>query len=386
MSELPKIVQQRLQVTKLGAHPEPDLLNAFAEQALAERERLQVLEHLSRCDDCREVIFLAQPELQVSDAATQRSAQWLRWPVLRWVAAAACVVVVGAAVSLRHGWQESSPRSLRDSNSERSDAAAPPDQNHGDRDRLTGPAAPVPASNSPTGSSPSGRETAASPPPISAEKKDSFAKNPPNGAPGKHPKEYRRGYSMARITPPPAVPMKPAQNENQANSDLRTSDELAPRPPVPVAAADTAAADQTGEDKSTASANAKKTAQWSTNQAMRANPIVPTLKWTLTSDGTLQRSADSGKTWQSVPVGKGVLLRAISSDGSEIWVGGAKGALFHSSDAGVNWVPVTPIVDGKLLTSDIVAIDFRDSRHGSVTTIIPELWTTTDGGQSWERK
>ena len=48
MEQLPKIVQQRLSATdKAGVHPDPDLLTAFAERSLTERERVQVLQHLA---------------------------------------------------------------------------------------------------------------------------------------------------------------------------------------------------------------------------------------------------------------------------------------------------------------------------------------------------
>src|SRR3989441_12076182 len=109
MADVPKIVRQRLQATaKAGVHPDPDLLTAFAEKSLGERERPQMLEHLAQCADCREVVSLAIPELQPAQSASAGLAKspWLRWPVLRWGALAACVVVVGAAVTLRHQKRE----------------------------------------------------------------------------------------------------------------------------------------------------------------------------------------------------------------------------------------------------------------------------------------
>ena len=64
MEQLPKIVRQRLQATdKAGVHPDPDLLTAFAEKSLTEHERVQVLQHLARCTDCRSVVSLAMPEV-----------------------------------------------------------------------------------------------------------------------------------------------------------------------------------------------------------------------------------------------------------------------------------------------------------------------------------
>ena len=109
MEQLPKIVQQRLSAAdKAGVHPDPDLLTAFAERSLTERERVQVLQHLGGCADCRNIVSLAMPEdvappvPGVSQAARSR---WLGWPVLRWGALGACVIVVGTAVTLHYDRQ-----------------------------------------------------------------------------------------------------------------------------------------------------------------------------------------------------------------------------------------------------------------------------------------
>ena len=61
MQRVPKIVQQRLASGQAGQHPDADLLAAFAENSLLERERGVVLSHLSRCGDCRSIVALAQP-------------------------------------------------------------------------------------------------------------------------------------------------------------------------------------------------------------------------------------------------------------------------------------------------------------------------------------
>ena len=64
--------------------------------------------------------------------------------------------------------------------------------------------------------------------------------------------------------------------------------------------------------------------------------------------GALQRSFDSGKTWQTIPVAGNVVFRALAANDSDIWVGGAAGALYHSSDAGEHWVRIMPVADGSL--------------------------------------
>jgi photosystem II stability/assembly factor-like uncharacterized protein len=38
-----------------------------------------------------------------------------------------------------------------------------------------------------------------------------------------------------------------------------------------------------------------------------------------------------------------------------------------------------------LLTGDIVSIQFSDPEHGTLTTAVAEVWTTTDAGHSWQR-
>jgi hypothetical protein len=105
MEDVPKIVLKRLQETSApGPHPDADLLTAFAEQSLAESERARVMEHLSRCNDCREVLSLALPAMElVAVAASSTPAsttparrRWFTWPVLRWGVAAAGIIALAS--------------------------------------------------------------------------------------------------------------------------------------------------------------------------------------------------------------------------------------------------------------------------------------------------
>lgn len=103
-----------MQNEQLGAevaHPDADLLTAFAEQALPVRERDQVLAHLARCTDCREIAALAGaavPEQELVAAASSphidRRPSRSFWSLrpLRWTAAAATAAVVLSAVWLNH--------------------------------------------------------------------------------------------------------------------------------------------------------------------------------------------------------------------------------------------------------------------------------------------
>lgn len=106
MQDVPQFVLKRLQEKQPAAdsHPDADLLTAFAEQSLAGDERARVMEHLTRCGDCRDVVAIALPATEI-EAETQREREsialpisvsigWLRWPTLRWGALAAGILVV----------------------------------------------------------------------------------------------------------------------------------------------------------------------------------------------------------------------------------------------------------------------------------------------------
>lgn len=155
-----------------------------------------------------------------------------------------------------------------------------------------------------------------------------------------------------------------------------------------------------------------------TQIAELAPGVVPTPRWTINSAGNLQRSLDQGKTWNMVnvnaaPAGASSLavvakasrvkqkdadarglkkeiaspvFRAVTSTGSEVWAGGSGGALYHSLDAGNTWARVVPSSAGSILTGDVVRLNFSDPQHGTITTSTPEVWTTSDAGQTWQKQ
>ncbi len=99
MPELPKPAREGLRRSQGGsvtAHPDADLLTAFAEQSLPSREREQVMQHLSVCPDCREVLAMSAPEAPLAGVSPEPSRSWLSGRMLRWVSLAAAAVVVAA--------------------------------------------------------------------------------------------------------------------------------------------------------------------------------------------------------------------------------------------------------------------------------------------------
>jgi hypothetical protein len=345
MTEIPKIVAQRLQaVTRLGDHPDPDLLNAFVERSLVQRERVQILDHLAQCNNCREIVSLTATQPNTADAASVLSSSptWLSWPVLRWGALVACVVVVGAVVTL-HQKQE-------------------------------------------------GRQTAAS---VAEEKAGPGPQRPaPNGAIEKVaslqvPNSDAKVALTAKQTPTaPKVGEKhfAAASSPIEMADARTVSPLAEM--VPGRAKDAPAQPQDAQaEKAMSGSLAKKRSGMSAGAA--SNALLPANlapRWTLSSDGTLQRSLDSGGTWQTIPVSSQTLFRALAANDLDIWVGGSGGALFHSSDAGQHWTQVRPVAEGEALDDDIIGVEFTDTLHGKLTTASEETWATADAGQSWQKQ
>jgi Carboxypeptidase regulatory-like domain/Photosynthesis system II assembly factor YCF48 len=111
--------------------------------------------------------------------------------------------------------------------------------------------------------------------------------------------------------------------------------------------------------------------------------VATTAQWTLSPDGSVERSIDSGKTWQPIHVADVTTFRSLSSDGADVWVGGNGGALYHSADSGQTWSRVKPVANGQKLSRDVVRVDFTDQLNGALATTTGQTWITSDGGQTW---
>jgi hypothetical protein len=381
MAELPKIVAERLQSgAKSQTHPDPDLLSAFVERLLSPREQNQVLEHLAHCSDCREVVALSLPESAETAAVRARPAAFplLSSPVMRWAASVACIVVVGVAITWRYESRSRSRQLI---------AAHAPEVAQLD-ERIVQPPAQSKLDTAQA-------ENQISSAPLGATR-DAFS-TPAPGA--------RRKATPNRSVSPPATEIAGTagkvagepKSALESTGALEVSAAAEPASPAPNSAMDELvpgrakeAESPTLKDNFTAmaglAAGRKTAAALALNKPIffPASGILP--RWTLTSDGTLQRSLDSGKTWETIPVNSQANFRALAANGFDIWVGGAKGALYHSSDAGQHWTQVRPIANGESLGADIIGVEFPDPQHGMLSTSAQETWTTDDAGLSWQKK
>ena len=400
MEQLPKIVQQRLgKTTKPAVHPDPDLLTAFAEKSLNDRERTIVLQHLAQCADCRDVVSTAMPPIEIQPTPGRERSSWLSWPVLRWGAAAACVVVVGTAVTLHYD-RRSTPDLYvaRKSASVESDADSRPNaQSFPARSQSTIVSSPLAASAvaQPQDKKSLSTDMPARTPVSAVHKRDSFADQP----------------AAPALAPKPAAPEQMAKTRrsdgldytSRATSQTVTAESNSATPMEQKAAAsalkakDESTTNELHKEAQVAGSiggatlpspkadliSAETIAVASGASASRSKVVGNSPRWTISADGNLQRSIDSGKNWQTIPVASGIAFRTLSANGSDIWVGGAAGSLYHSYDAGDHWTQIKPAADGKSLTSDILTLEFTDTRHGTLTTTNRETWITEDAGETW---
>ncbi len=424
MEQLPKIVVQRLQATaKPEVHPDPDLLAAFAEKSLGEREHVTVLEHLALCGDCREIVALAQPQPEMELVAAASAAtpapvrsSWLRGPIFRWAALAACAAVVaGVAFTLHRQSLARRTLAIKDESAMGDQKLKALDRRASDQENLVGTmVAPAPppaltqekvAASSRGASSLSGiaqkkvseeprqgvlgglmeRKSAPTEAAASSAGLTAQAAKPVEATNGQPQSQQMSRVQVPGQTESVTVEANAIRNEDKAweasagraQADAARAKESAP--PGPVASA---ASPSTGQGGIVGLAASGRNVMMLKSAGM-APAVAP--RWTLSSDGTLLlRSLDAGKTWQAIPVADKVVLRAISALGPEVWVGGSGGAFYHSSSMGRDWKKVEPTADGKVLQADIVAIEFTDAQHGKLTTASHEIWTTSDAGQTWQ--
>lgn len=477
MENVHKIVTERLKATAVAVdHPDADLLTAFAERALTERERNQVLGHLAACAECREVVALAVPAQEPAMAAAHPTrGKWLTWPQLRWGLVAAGVIVVGSFGVLRYRQVTAAYRSPATSREgliakAKNQPAPMTPAAEETPERKAAPARPPNTAASPTtstdannefdrleasarlqdaprdkealvaGSSADGRLRVQSlphgpKPSMQQWQQNNYANN--NNAyipqvqapaPAAAPSAKQQPHQML-VNAQPAAPStsgssiggplaveKKAQNLDNlaANNRSTTLDSSGGAEVARAKPAEPAATAPQAQAAQAYTVSAAESGNFSTSGSL----VPESARWAINSTGGLQRSLDLGKTWEDVDVNSGagayggmnlplamkssrakaaprdkadskvkpIIFRAVAANGPDVWAGGAEGNLYHSSDAGSHWVRVIPSWHGVELTNDIVSLQFADPQRGRIITSAAEIWTTGDGGQSWDKQ
>ena len=510
MDRIAKLVSGRLKVQAAGPHPDPDLLAAFAEQALPDAERTQLIEHLGACSGCREVLYLAMPDsADAQQVLSFRPSLWAG-PALRWGTLMASVAILTGVFIARYALytarrqspatisapaatdakvsEEKVPTELNAMRDARiAQKTAPPTVAKGrpeakhmtakpqatldfeDSGQVRVLAAPhsAPFVNVPVQGrnvlSLDGVATSAAKPTNAAQPNGGLSKETnalgvasansnlvtagsrlrgnfagiisdttgavvskakvtmvgPAGpktatsdasgrfsfdqltpglysitaeASGFKVTEIKQVAVLVNGTPPVQVKLEPgsASEVVEVNGAAPAMNEAAVSGAV--AELDSSTGFVAGQEQTTAQLKQQKAAAANTRQpgaGMGFGSVMSVSQmpqWTLSPEGIVQRSFDTGKSWQTVSVSTGTVFRALSAVGSNVWVGGRAGALYQSADSGRTWAKFEPAAAGKKLDQDIVRLDFSNARSGTVNTANGEVWTTSDGGQTWLRK
>jgi hypothetical protein len=358
MQNLPKIVRTRLKVAMPpGGHPDADVLTAFAERLLPQSERAFVMEHLSRCADCREVVALASDASTVEVAAAGRPVRgsWLTWPALRWGFVTVGLVAI-ASVGIVLYRNASRPTTVVSRNVASNDVsqtakpspapptAAPPARAQEEaaattrRKEVPGASSAPPAAlasaalnglregrieSTPGGTSASvgGRKTFhGTVAGIGSGSGSGFAAKQPSSAAGAQRDlnslstgagawRAANAGQAAKPAPPPAVPRATQMVEVQSESaavQTTTADQaqgqLSQNYVVPLQGRSVTELETVEKSKPAPAAPAAATlgGPLANQRAFALKAIAP--RWTISPAGGLQRSLDGGNTWQDVPV------------------------------------------------------------------------------------
>src|SRR6266436_443338 len=444
MTEVPKIVYDRLRAAlPEQAHPDADLLTAFAEQALSATERDGVLQHLAHCGDCREVVTLALPAADLVAAPIASETDGLQttasrsrgphklsfaWPTLRWAALAAGAVVAAAVLLVHPGKLNQATPSAHQQITPSAPAASGPQIATSPNNQYAVLAKDEAEPKSELRLSKKLKAGQAVKPAqaesgmlLADNKKDSGQAGKPSAAPSDRDRVFAYDAPSSRAATETvevsgaaaAVTTEPsAENALMARNETPRDDAPAIEKAKP--ALQEMETMETNEQVKTEAAAVPGPARAQTRNVMSAaklaSPASPTLARNVTwaiKAGVLQRSLDSGQSWQDALHADHPLLCYASHD-EAVWTGGQAGTLFHSTDSGVTWVQVQPSIKARQLSSDITHIEvrnaevrdddlrgnMRDELRGNargpaeilLSTTNNEIWSSADGGKTWAKK
>ncbi len=410
-----------------GAHPDPDLLTAFSEQAATPREREQVLAHLATCEQCRQVVSLSaplHPERLVTKPAP-RPALW-RWPVLRWGVVAASAVIVMFAVSL--GTRERKASVAVPITTETAPIGDTVRKTPAPQAAESGePSVPASAgvkapqvryekvapqrSDTALDASTTAQHTATEEKAKDLKKEQSaaihgtggggqfrgsavggmVATSAPAATGGVDRDKLQSQVIVARSLPSnevadakPVAPSilagnvpAPASEPVMVTSDAGAAQNTAPFPQKEAAAPPSA--------RVAAKARAATAQDKLMNEA--AGRFVTSLQspaWQVSSEGYLLNSQDNGANWtRQLPDQRFTKVQNISN---HVWAITTANVLLHSTDNGNTWSQVRPVDNKSKSKGTVIDITFLDVNHGILKTSTGETWSTVDGGYTWKKQ
>ncbi|MFZ0705136.1 MAG: YCF48-related protein [Candidatus Korobacteraceae bacterium] len=346
-------------------HPSADVLAAFMERALVEGEKQLVTDHLARCAECRELVFLASDAIEPA-ATDKRSVaakprwQWtLGWV---WVIPVAAMFLVGAGLLVRQSYFAAPTEKERASAKVQEKGSGSPAQSP-----EVIPAQPAPATAVPSPVAKAQPRTAPATAALSQRSQPlSGNVNAMNtSAPAVSETEH------AKLTPPKPLPRAPLMAIGGAMAGA------APAAPPPR----NSFAPTTGETDLQFPGNSL---SLSVNRDLVGAVRTAHPGWQVTKQGHLEHLTSDG--WSRVLAEQTSAFRVVSVTGNDVWAGGNNGMLVHSGDGGVHWNKVSVTSAGGGETPTIVSIGFDDAQHGVVIADTGARYSTADGGATWAKQ
>jgi hypothetical protein len=360
-SKLPKPMLDALaHETPPADHPSADVLSAFVEQALGEREKQSVTDHLARCGECREIVFLTSEASEPAARDQQIVAAKPRWHrTSRWVWAApvAAIFLLGAGYLMRQR-HFAAPASSEIASRKIPETTSRP----AEQLQVTPPPAPA---------------ELASPPVMKVRPRSMSATS------SSAQKVEPAGAEVLAMNAAPPVP---------ANGEGMTAKASAEPAGIAIGGAVAGTAPAVPRGNSFAPSTGEGVQQYratdslslSVNRGLAGVAQIPHPGWRVTPQGQLEHFTADG--WSRVLAEEASVFRGVSVIGSDVWAGGNDGALFHSGDGGVNWHKVSIGNASGAERAAIVSIRFDDSQHGVVITDTGTSYSTTDGGVTWTKQ
>jgi photosystem II stability/assembly factor-like uncharacterized protein len=100
--------------------------------------------------------------------------------------------------------------------------------------------------------------------------------------------------------------------------------------------------------------------------------------------GVALSTANAGSTWNYMPV-QGDDFTGMDIHGSEIWMCGYNGGIYHSTNAGNNWEKLRNGNDITLVSYQLLDIVFKDSQNGWAVGENGVVIHSVDGGHNWSQ-
>lgn len=356
-------------------HPSADLLAAFTERTLSERDRLPIADHLARCAMCREVLYLASGDIEVPARARSRevmvpAAALHRW-TSRWLWAApmAAIVVVGFGLLLRERF-----------------VTVPEGREVASRTVTQAPAhvpemreiAPLPQASEAVSAPPQSNK------PKSGAKAETSVMAKKSGAPSPVVVTPNRSVTVAKDNYELSTELEATEHRDASSAlAMRQPTAEAAAPPAPRANGFAVSKSETQREYAVSNSMAlsmNRAVGGAVGGVARNQHSI----WRISPEGHLERLV-AGSWTRALPE-QSSTFRVVSVIGNAVWAGGDGGVLCYSADNGTSWSKVALAKTGGVETAAIVSIRFDDPLRGVVVTDNGASYATTDGGRSWTKQ